>query len=521
MKKILIILSLVFPALLSVAQTYRAENAQYQGELSGGAVWLKEETDYVKFSVSATEAGNATIVVGVQAPYGDKQFNYQVGSKSGKAQTGEGTNEVSLGQFALAKGNNTILLTPNWTWFAVEYIRITGVGTTGGSGGQNEDIKPTGSFQVNGTELLDGNGKPFRPLGANLAYAWYKGYGFDRQFEAMHRAGANSVRVALSNGTKWDKDSYQTLQAMIAKAEQLKMVLIPEIHDATGSDSQSALQSAADWFIEMKNALIGHESTVIINIANEWMGSWNKHSDYANAYKTAIQSIRSAGLKHCLMVDAAGWGQEVSSLTDKAQEILQADPLKNIVFSVHMYGSAGAPGRATSNINMLLNRQIALCIGEFAWYHTDGDIDEDAIISTCKAKNVGWLAWSWWGNGSGLGYIDLVKNQYDENSYYTQTKDGQSCDWGKKVMDAWHSQAQTCTVYTEKATDLENLEDLENLDDLENLEIIGIYDARGYLISNSVSGLTLGSEAVFQRSGLYILLYKQNNKILTRKILIQ
>ena len=498
---------LLFVAASVAAQTYQAENATYEGELSGGAVWLKNETDYVKFVVNAANAGNASVYVGVQSPYGDKVMNWQVNSKSGTAQTGEGTSEVSLGSFSFNQGNNTITITPNWTWFAVDYIRITGLSTSSGTG-DNPSVTPTGSFQVSGTQLLDGNGNAFRIMGANLAYAWYKNYGYERQMEAMQRAGANAVRVALSDGGKYKKDTYQTLQGMITKAESLKMVLIPEIHDATGSDDAAALQAAADWFVEMKDALIGHESTVIINIVNEWMGSWNKHSNYAAGCKTAIQTLRNAGLKHCIMIDAAGWGQEVSSLTNKAQEIFDADPLKNIIFSIHMYGTAGAPGRVSSNINLMLNRNLAVCIGEFAWYHSDGDVDEDAIISTCKDKNVGWLAWSWWGNGSGLGYLDLVKDQYKENSYYTQSENGQSCDWGKKVMDAWRAQAQVCSVYTQ-TTDVESIETTENIETINNLSV---YDLMGRRVADRTEGLT---------QGMYIIVGRQNDKIITKKIFIQ
>ena len=58
----------------------------------------------------------------------------------------------------------------------------------------------------------------------------------------------------------------------------------------------------------MKNVLSGTEKYVIVNIANEWYGTWNG-SAWADGYKSAIRSVRNAGITNMLMVDCAGWGQ--------------------------------------------------------------------------------------------------------------------------------------------------------------------------------------------------------------------
>lgn len=430
------------------AQTWQAESASYSGTLNDGVVWFYNDdvNGYVLFNISASAVSSVTVYVGVQSPYGDKVMAWQVCGQSGTTQLTQqdGTYEVCLGTFTFTAGVNTIRLAPDWTWFGIDYIRLTGL--NGGSSGDGPTTQMEG-FKVSGNQLLDGYGQPFRMMGANLAYAWFKGYGYDRQMQAMKRAGANAVRVALSDGTAYTKDTYSTIQGMIAQAEALQMILVLEIHDHTGSDESSALQTAAAYWVEMANALKGHEHSVIINIANEWKGTWKQYSAYASAYSTAIQTIRNAGLTHCLMVDAAGWGQEVASLTNQAQNILNADPQKNVIFSIHMYEVAGAPGRVQTNIDNVLSHGVALCIGEFAWAHKGDDVDEDEIISYTRQKGVGWLAWSWWGNGGGLNYIDLVTNQYDENSATTQTTGNMSCNWGQKVMNAWAADAQVCSVY--------------------------------------------------------------------------
>lgn len=453
-----ILLFLMTACCLLHAQTWQAEQASYSGTLDNGVVWFytDDTNGYVQFTISATTTSSVTVYVGVQSPYGDKQMDWQVGGQSGTYQLTQqsGTYEVNLGTFTFNAGNTTIRISPNWTWFGVDYIRLTGLNGGVNPPGPTPTPTPTGGFTVSGNQLLDGYGQPFRMMGANLAYAWFKGYGYTRQMQAMKRAGANAVRIAVSDGGQYTKDGSSTLQGLISQAESLQMVLVLEVHDHTGSDESGALQAAAAYWAEMKETLKGHEHSVIINIANEWMGTWRQYNTYADAYATAISTIRNAGLNHCLMVDASGWGQEVTSLTLKAQTILNSDPNRNVMFSIHMYEVAGASGKVQSNINNVLAQGVALCIGEFAWAHKGEDVDEDLILSYTREKGVGWFAWSWWGNGGGLGYIDMVTNQYDETSTTTQTVGSMSCNWGQKVMNAWAAQAEVCTVYTGAPSDI-------------------------------------------------------------------
>ena len=252
------------------AQTWQAESASYSGTLNDGVVWFYTDdvNGYVLFNISASAVSSVTVYVGVQSPYGNKVMAWQVCGQSGTTQLTQqnGTYEVCLGTFTFTAGVNTIRLAPDWTWFGIDYIRLTGL--NGGSSGDGSTTQ-MGGFKVSGNQLLDGYGQPFRMMGANLAYAWFKGYGYDRQMQAMKRAGANAVRVALSDGAAYTKDTYSTIQGMIAQAEALQMILVLEIHDHTGSDESSALQTAAAYWVEMANALKRHEHSVIINIANE------------------------------------------------------------------------------------------------------------------------------------------------------------------------------------------------------------------------------------------------------------
>jgi mannan endo-1,4-beta-mannosidase len=157
------------------------------------------------------------------------------------------------------------------------------------------------------------------------------------------------------------------------------------------------------------------------------------------------------------MVDAGGYGQNAATIHSYGKDVLAADPENNVIFSIHMYGTAGNSNRITSNIDGVINQGLALCIGEFGWYHSDGDVDEAKILSYCNEKNVGWLAWSWYGNGSPVQYLDLVKDVSANPILATQSTGGRSCEWGKIITDAWKSEAKDASLEECEATDFNNV----------------------------------------------------------------
>ncbi len=272
-------------------------------------------------------------------------------------------------------------------------------------------IPATGGFKVQGSSLYDAKGNVFVMRGVNHAHTWFKDQ-LNTAIPGIAKSGSNTVRIVLSNGTKdnWQKDSAVSVSNIISMCEKNKLIAVLEVHDALGVEDEAVLMKAVDYWIEIKNVLIGKEDKVIINIANEWYGSWGG-AGWANGYKKAIQRLREAGFEHTIMVDSAGWGQYPASIHDYGTSVLEADPLKNTMFAIHMYEYAGGnAAQVKSNIDGVINQGLALCIGEFGPRHTDGDVDEATIMSYCQQKGVGWLAWSWKGNNSDLNYLDLTND---------------------------------------------------------------------------------------------------------------
>ncbi|WP_338115928.1 glycoside hydrolase family 5 protein [Paenibacillus monticola] len=272
-----------------------------------------------------------------------------------------------------------------------------------------KDAHAASGFYVSGTKLMDATGKPFVMRGVNHAHTWYKDQ-LSTAIPAIAKTGANAVRIVLSDGHKWTYDDVDAVKNIISLCEQNKLIAVLEVHDATGSDSLTDLDNAVNYWISIKNALIGKEDRVIINIANEWYGTWDGPA-WASGYKQAIPKLRNAGLNHTLIVDSAGWGQYPASVINYGTEVLNSDTLKNTVFSIHMYEYAGGNAATVkSNIDGVLNKNLALIIGEFGGQHTNGDVDEATIMSYSQQKSVGWLAWSWKGNSSDLAYLDMTND---------------------------------------------------------------------------------------------------------------
>lgn len=287
-------------------------------------------------------------------------------------------------------------------------------------------------FSVNGTKLMDANGNEFIMRGVNYAYAWYTGT-VNQSLPAIADAGANTVRIVLADGDEWNEVSASEVETLLDVCEEQELIAVLEVHDATGDDNIQSLRNAADYFIGLQNVLEGKEDRVIINIANEWYGSWDT-DPWADGYIEVIETLRNEDLTHTIMIDCAGYGQYPASVHERGTDIFNADPLENTMFSIHMYEySGGSCSDVQDNIDQTLSQGLALCIGEFGHQHSDGDVAEQCILDHCEQEGVGWLAWSWHGNSDDVGYLDLA----------TDASGSSLTDWGNTIVNGTNGLKET------------------------------------------------------------------------------
>ena len=161
------------------------------------------------------------------------------------------------------------------------------------------------SLKVKGRKLYDGDGNEFIFRGINIAHAWFPD---KTQFSIneVSALGANSVRIVLACGSKYAKTYYNEVKQIISWCRNAGVICVLEVHDFTGSDNPSDITSKTlNYWKEMKNLLNSNLDYVIVNIANEWQGNWNKGNLWGDTYVSAVKSMRYMGIQNVIMIDAS------------------------------------------------------------------------------------------------------------------------------------------------------------------------------------------------------------------------
>jgi mannan endo-1,4-beta-mannosidase len=269
-------------------------------------------------------------------------------------------------------------------------------------------------MQIRDGKLLDNNGDAFIMRGVNHAHTWY----VDRTeaYRDIAATGANTVRVVLSNGQRqhWQRNNGAEVADIIKLGKDNKLIIILEVHDATGwsEDGEAAhISTAVDYWLseDIFPVIQGQEDYAVINIANEPFANNIEPEVYINDNITAVKRLRDAGIRHLLMVDAANYGQDWQHiLRDNAKIIAAADPLNNIVFSIHMYEVFKASDAVKNYLQAFADMNLPLVVGEFGADHRGQEVDEDAVMAMAEQYGVGYLGWSWSGNGDCCTSLDMV-----------------------------------------------------------------------------------------------------------------
>ncbi|MFG2837978.1 cellulase family glycosylhydrolase [Streptomyces zaomyceticus] len=293
----------------------------------------------------------------------------------------------------------------------------------------------TGIHVSNG-RVYEADGTEFVMRGVNHAHAWYpEETGAIADISAK---GANTVRVVLGSGDRWARTDTAKVASIIGDCKANKVICVLEVHDTTGYGEDGAaasLDRAADYWIGVKSALVGQEDYVVVNIGNEPFGN-SGYTAWTDATKNAIGKLRGAGISNALMVDAPNWGQDWSNtMRNNAASVFASDPHRNTIFSIHMYGVYDTAAEVQSYLGHFVNNRLPIVVGEFGDNHSDGNPDENAIMATARSLRVGYLGWSWSGNGSGVEYLDMV-NGFDRNSLTA---------WGTRFFDGADGIAATST----------------------------------------------------------------------------
>lgn len=280
-------------------------------------------------------------------------------------------------------------------------------------------------FHTDGVRLLDANGKEFLMRGYNYSYVWQKNL-WGAAFSTAKKYNCNALRIQLSDGQK-SLGGYcdaNQVSSLIKSCKDNHFIGVFNVQDTGGGNDKNVLLHAADYWVGIKNAVIGQEKYCIVNIGNEWMGSpgrdcngeWGDYQEnlWSDTYIEAVHRIRSAGIKNTLMIDCNGYGQYADIIWKEGQRILDEDKKyfkdgkPNIIFSIHFYEKAcywdyekGVGSRVAHSIDKALSIGAPVCIGEYAYSRKSEEwkMDWETIQDYSKTMNIGYLGWSFTGNG--------------------------------------------------------------------------------------------------------------------------
>jgi mannan endo-1,4-beta-mannosidase len=282
-------------------------------------------------------------------------------------------------------------------------------------------------FSVDGRKLMDANGNEFIIRGMNNPHIWISGPSY-RALDRISELNTNCIRIVWMT-----KGKSKELDKIIRKCLELKLIPMVELHDVTGGTTSEGVMQMVDYYLrpDIKEVLLAHEKYLLLNIANEWGDHFTTSEFWYDTYKQAVDSLRKAGYKTTVVIDGSGWGQKLQPILDFGSKLLEKDPLHNLLFSVHMYGSWNDAEKIKSELQAAYDHNLPLIVGEFGYNYNDGannlkcKVDHRVILETCQQLKYGYIPWSWTGNNEENAWLDIA----DPKDWKTLTW------WGREVYE--------------------------------------------------------------------------------------
>lgn len=269
-----------------------------------------------------------------------------------------------------------------------------GSSTTSAGGGSSTSTsgETSAHMYTKGSDLYTHCGEKVLLRGVNQMSVWTDASG--SSYPAIASFGSNAIRIVYqTSGTA------SGLDTLLSKAEENKMIAMPELHDATGKFDGVA--ACVNWWVQPDVVAVvkKHEKWTLLNIANEAGDSNVSNATFQSTYTSAITKIRDAGISVPIVIDGTGWGQNVEQLLAVAPALLDADPQKNVIFSWHEYtGGTQENARITTSYEKSKSLGIVLINGEFASGGAGTcteNIPYKHLLAEAQRVGIGWLAWSW------------------------------------------------------------------------------------------------------------------------------
>jgi mannan endo-1,4-beta-mannosidase len=274
------------------------------------------------------------------------------------------------------------------------------------------------NWSTSGKDILDPNGNPFIYRGISLGDSTSMQPSMQLKQDLI-ATRANALKVPVRGDT-----TTTTLQNYINICKVNKMVCVLSLVEPYGwGENPYAYGMSSHTYTwttpSMLQLLSDNEDYVVINIGNGAFGDNMSQTVFRDVTHSMISTLRVWGVRNQLMIEGGNWGQDWQHhMLDNAEFLLSKDPLRNMIFGVHIYDAYPTAAEAERYIQAYHDLNLPIVISEFGPIHRKRfpdlrnqepikAVDVEGIMKMAQEKGIGYIGWSWSHNPVGYTELDL------------------------------------------------------------------------------------------------------------------
>jgi hypothetical protein len=281
----------------------------------------------------------------------------------------------------------------------------------------------SGSWSIQGTQIIDPNGNPFVAKGVNVIgpnWVW-PGHTTQDVDSILNVWKFNLVRVDMSTQPgPYSSDQYDSLDSIIQTftSRGVPVVIAPADNPAANWSDTSKIDAYRSWLRGVA-ATYKNNSAVWYDVVGENGDCSPANPTWLTANQALLSDIRGQGANNIFITEGNNWGQEgncgnAGNIPDSDSDFLTyGDQLfhfnnttyNNILFSIHVYDewSTGDSSRMGNYLDRINAKGWAIYIGEFGNENNGYDTSQAVtnMYGATVPRGIGRGAvWHWY-NASG------------------------------------------------------------------------------------------------------------------------
>ena len=375
------------------------DDSKYSGEK---ALELTADNARITFTFNATVSGKYSIFIGYDGLYGAKVVNVTVNGNVISIQGTTQQEELEAGTFLLNEGANTIEITPSWTWFRIDYIRIV----DGSSSGVQFDVAQA-------------------PVDANASDAAKKLYSF--LYDNFGKKTISGIMTGDMSSANGDVTQHDDVKAVYEASGKYPALVGFDFMNATG---QSADNKA--WFKQYTEAALElAKDTWRRGGLPAFTWHWRDPNRVTDAFYTADCSFK---ISDALNGDGS-WNTESEIYQNIIRDI---DHIADYFLALQSEGIA------------CIFRPLHECSGGWFWWGREGaepylklyHLVFDEMVNVKGVHNVIWVwnagendaDWNPGDNYYDVAALDIYNADFDYSSNYAAFDKLKTLTAGKKLI---------------------------------------------------------------------------------------